>query len=185
MIVYLLGFMGAGKSYLGKQLAEYTGSAFVDLDDVLSAKAGMTIKQVFEKHGEAYFRDLESTMLKEISDNYMADEEGVLNGAKKEYVFIGCGGGTPCFNNNMEWMNQHGITVWLNPPVNVLYARLKLEKEHRPLLNGLDDHQLLLFIENKLAERKIIYELSIVELSGNSQTISNILKTINDAQNFL
>ena len=184
MIVYLLGFMGAGKSHLGKQLAEFAGSAFVDIDDLLSAKTGMTINQVFEKYGEDYFRDLETTMLKEISEKFISSEEKMETGQKNDYIFIGCGGGTPCFNNNMEWMNQHGITVWLNPPIDVLFSRLKLEKDHRPLLMGLDDNQLLRFIENKLEERKIFYELSKVEFKGNDLTISNILKTINDAQDF-
>ena len=185
MIVFLLGFMGAGKSYLGKQLALETGSDYIDLDDKLVHQTGMTIKEIFEKHGEDYFRNLETNLLHNISTELILREkkDGIIE--KKKYYFLGCGGGTPCFNNNMEWMNNHGLTVWLNPTVSTLFSRLRNEKDERPLLKGLDDDQLLAFIENKLAERIKFYELSVVVLDCKETTISTILKTINDAQSVL
>jgi shikimate kinase len=81
-------------------------------------------------------------------------------------------------------MNSHGLTVWLNPSVNILFSRLRNEKDQRPLLKELEDDQLLAFIENKLAERKKFYELSTIILNDNDVTLSKILKLVSDAQNF-
>ena len=185
MIVFLLGFMGAGKSHLGRLLSKETGSEYIDLDDVLVQQTGMTINQVFEKHGEEYFRELETNILHKISyELKLKENEGPITPNEK-YYFLGCGGGTPCFNNNMEWMNRHGITVWLNPSSIVLFSRLRNEKDARPLLKGLNDNELLKFIENKLAERKKNYEFSAVVINDHEINISNILKTISDAQNLL
>ncbi len=183
MIVFLLGFMGAGKSHLGRQLAIETGSEYFDLDNLLVEQTGMTINQVFEKHGEDYFRELETNMLHKISTELNLKEIKANSLKKEKYYFIGCGGGTPCFNNNMEWMNSQGLTVWLNPSVNVLFSRLRNEKDQRPLLKQLEDDQMITFIENKLAERKFFYELSTIVLNDNDITVSNILKLVSDAQN--
>jgi shikimate kinase len=183
MIVFLLGFMGAGKSHLGRQLAIETGSEYIDLDNLVVEQTGMTINQVFEEHGEGYFRELETKILHKISTELNSKEINADSLKKEKYYFIGCGGGTPCFNNNMEWMNNHGLTVWLNPSVNVLFSRLKNEKDQRPLLKQLEDDQLMIFIENKLEERKFFYELSAIVLNDNDTTISKILKLVSDAQN--
>jgi len=184
MIVFLLGFMGAGKSHLGRQLANETGSEYIDLDDVLVQETGMTINQVFEKYGETYFRELETNMLHKISNDLKLKQIEGVGSPNEKYSFIGCGGGTPCFNNNMEWMNKHGITVWLNPSVSVLFSRLRNEKDSRPLLKGLDDNELMKFIENKLADRNFFYDLSIVKLNESNYALSNILTIIKDAQSF-
>ena len=183
MIVFLLGFMGAGKSHLGNQLAVETDSEYIDLDNLVVEQTGMTINQVFEKHGEDYFRELETSILHKISTELNLKEIKTDSTNKKKYYFIGCGGGTPCFNNNMEWMNNHGLTVWLNPSVNILFSRLRNEKDQRPLLKELEDDQLLAFIENKLEERKKFYELSTIVLNDNDVTLSKILKLVSDAQN--
>jgi shikimate kinase len=184
MIVFLLGFMGAGKSHLGRQLAIETGSEYIDLDNLVEQQTGMTINQVFEQYGEGYFRELETNMLHKISTELNSKEINADSSKKEKFYFIGCGGGTPCFNNNMEWMNRHGLTIWLNPSVNVLFSRLRNEKDQRPLLKQLEDDQLMIFIENKLAERKKIYELSTIELNDNNVSLSKILKLVSDAQNF-
>lgn len=182
MIVFLLGFMGAGKSYLGRQLAQETGTKYLDLDEELVKHTGMTINQLFENYGEDHFRKLETELLHKVSNDLSFSN--IENNSKENYYFIGCGGGTPCFNNNMEWMNKHGITVWLNPSVIVLFSRLRNEQDERPLLKGLGDHELMTFIENKLAERRKFYELSIVKLNDANYSLSTILTNIKDAQKF-
>ena len=182
MIVFLLGFMGAGKSYLGRQLAKKTCSEFIDLDEELVKQTGMTINEIFERYGEDHFRKLETEMLHKISNDFKLREN--KDNTKESYCFLGCGGGTPCFNGNMEWMNKHGITVWLNPSVIVLFSRLRNEQDERPLLKGLGDHELMTFIENKLAERRKFYDLSIVKLNDVNYSLTNILTNIKDAQKF-
>jgi shikimate kinase len=182
MIVYLLGFMGAGKSYLGRQLAKETDSEYIDLDEVLVGQTGMSINEIFEKYGEDHFRKIETEVLYKISSDLKLREDE--NNGKENFYFLGCGGGTPCFNNNMEWMNKHGITVWLNPSVIVLFSRLRNEQDDRPLLKGLGEQELLTFIENKLAERRKYYDLSIVKLNDPYYSLSNILTIIKDAQKF-
>jgi shikimate kinase len=174
--------MGAGKSYLGIQLAKETGSEYIDLDEVLVRQSGMSINEIFEKHGEDHFRILETEVLHKISNDLKLREDE--NSGKENYYFLGCGGGTPCFNNNMEWMNKHGITVWLNPSVIVLFSRLRNEQDERPLIKGLGEQELLEFIENKLSERRKYYDLSIVKLNDANHTLSYILTLIKDAQKF-
>jgi shikimate kinase len=182
MIVFLLGFMGAGKSYLGKQLAKETGSEYIDLDEELVKHSGITINQIFEQYGEDHFRKLETEMLHKIS-NDLNHRDNETN-SKENYYFLGCGGGTPCFNNNMEWMNKNGITVWLNPSIIVLFSRLRNEQDDRPLIKGLGEYELITFIENKLAERRKFYDLSIVKLNDATYALSTILTIIKDAQKF-
>lgn len=143
MRLFLLGFMGCGKSYSGKRLAEGFGINFLDLDEYLEAKEGRTIREIFEAEGEDYFRIKEKECLQDM--------------AKKESTIISVGGGTPCFFDNMEWMNQHGVTIFLETPVEVLAKRLMQAMENRPLLKGFSKKELTEFIENKLKERNPFY----------------------------
>jgi len=181
MIVFLLGFMGAGKSYLGRQLAEASKADFIDLDDLLAAKMGMSINQIFEEKGEIFFRDLESQTLKEVTAAFISNDLKVGEAVSEKLHFISCGGGTPCYNNNMDWMNKHGKTVWLNPPKTVLFERLQSERSHRPLLKDLDDSQLMDFIEKKLAERDFFYDLSKLKIKETDFSVATILNSIINA----
>ncbi len=146
--IYLIGFMGSGKSFTGRRLAEALGLPFLDLDDYLEERAGRTIYRLFEEEGEAAFREMEAAALR-ATERFSA-------------AVIACGGGTPCFGDNMEWMNAHGMTIYLETPAALLVDRLLGEMDHRPLLRGLDRAGLRRYIEEKLEQRAPYYRRASV-----------------------
>jgi shikimate kinase len=171
MKIFLIGFMGSGKTYLGKQLASKLGFLFVDVDSVIENTEGVKIAQLFDSQGETYFRKIESDRLKAL--------------AKWDEVIVSTGGGAPCFHDNMDWMNTHGITVYLQTDPNLLLNRLKSETENRPLLRGKTDEELLDFIKNKIADRKPFYEKAKIIVAQNEdgdEIIFDILKKILDSR---
>lgn len=146
MRIYLVGFMGSGKSHTGRQLAQLLGYPFLDLDALIEERAGMDIPSIFAREGENGFRQRE--------------REALHSTRRLEEIIVACGGGAPCFFDNMEWMNQHGLTIYLEAPVPVLAQRLMPGREHRPLIAGLAEEDLPAFIEEKLANRDPIYRQS-------------------------
>lgn len=179
--------MGSGKSYLAKQLAELAHSTFIDLDQKIVEHEGLSISSIFENHGEQYFRSLESNLLRSITQDSSKTKLslGLNNEPKLKYTFIACGGGTPCFNDNMNWMNEHGLTVWINPPSEVLVERLEKEKTQRPLIATLDSDGLNHFIEEKLKEREVYYSKAKVTICDTLIPIEEIFKSIIHAQVFI
>lgn len=147
MIVFLVGFMGCGKSTKAKQLANKLNCPVIDLDAVIVENVGQSIADYFVEFGEVEFRKLESETLKTF--NY------------PETCVVATGGGLPCFFDHMEWMNENGKTVYLQMTPSQLASRLG-NREKRPLLKGMDDESLLDFIEMKLAERNPFYNKSNV-----------------------
>lgn len=143
MKIFLVGYMGCGKSTKAKQLANRWECPVIDLDAVIVEAQGKTIAEIFAEVGEAGFRKLENEFLK--SYDY------------PETCVVACGGGLPCFYDNMEWMNQNGITVYLQMQPSQLVSRLG-KREKRPLIAGMDDEQLLEFIKVKLVEREPFYK---------------------------
>ena len=143
---FLIGFMGSGKTYWGKIWAQNKGLNFFDLDEIVEQKEGRAIAAIFEKDGEDYFRKIETNALHIFSE--------------KDNCIIACGGGTACFNNNMQWMNDNGITVYLSASAPYILTRVKEEKAKRPLINKLNEAELLFFIEQKLKEREPFYKLA-------------------------
>ncbi len=141
--VFLIGFMGSGKTTLCNALTARTGLRSVDLDDFIENEAGMSIKEFFARYGEEQFRQLESRSL--------------ASAAASGFDIIACGGGTPCFNNNMELMNRLGKTVYLYVSDDILFSRLAVARYHRPLIASLDDDRLRRFISDKIAERSPFY----------------------------
>jgi shikimate kinase len=137
-----MGFMGSGKTTLGRALHSATGVDFVDLDDAIEQRAGMTIKQIFAQNGEAAFRELETQTLAE-----MASHSGI----------IACGGGTPCFGNNMRLMNSLGTTIWLQAPIDLLVERLINASAQRPLIAGMSRPQLHEYVEQTVEKRSPHY----------------------------
>jgi len=132
--IFLVGLPGAGKSTVGKFLAHEMVCSFVDLDLVIEQTAGMPVPEIFAKNGEAYFRLLEKAALRSLP---------------VEKSVVATGGGAPCFHGNMDWMNQHGITLFLNPPIDIILKRVEKQGD-RPLLAGNAREKLTLLAEERL-----------------------------------
>ncbi len=160
-IVFLVGFMGCGKTTLGRKLAKYLDYAFIDLDHQLEAKVGVTIAEYFAKFGEGSFRKLESEVLK--TTVYPAN------------AIVSTGGGLPCFFDNMDWMNRRGKTIYIQLSPKTLADRLEHEKHKRPVLNGRTEDELIAFIEQKLQERDPVYTQANIIASGIGITPEKVL----------
>lgn len=165
-IIFLIGFMGCGKTTLGRKLANRLGYDFMDLDHILEAQEGMTIAQYFAKHGEDSFRKLESEVLKKT--NY------------PEYAIVSTGGGLPCFFDNMDWMNAHGKTIYIKLSPKTLADRLEKEKEERPLLRQHHGEALVAFIADKLTEREPFYSKATIIADGLSLTAEKVEEMLKD-----
>ena len=135
--------MGAGKTTVGKALAKETGLQFYDLDWYIEGRMHKTVPQLFAERGEDGFRQVERTMLHEA--------------AEFEDVILSCGGGTPCFFDNMDYMNAQGDTVYLKASLEVLCAHLRMGKTRRPLLEGKTPEELLGFVTEQLERREQYY----------------------------
>ena len=167
MNIFLIGFMGSGKTHVGQQLAQTLGFDFIDLDDFLEEQEGETMSSIFESKGEAYFRKAEQKYLKLLG--------------KRTQTVIATGGGTPCFFDNMQWINQHGISIYLKPTIEVLVTRLQSEMSHRPILAGQTTNSLYQFIEDKLKNRAAFYEQAqhIISIQAyNQDVVSKLIKII-------
>ncbi len=136
--------MGAGKTTLGKALARNTRMEFFDLDWYIEDRFQKTIPDIFAESGEAGFRDIERSMLHEV--------------AEFENVIISCGGGTPCFFDNMDYLNRQGETIYLKARPEVLRAHLLMGKSVRPLIQGKSPEELVDFIKESLVKREPFYE---------------------------
>lgn len=141
--IFLIGYMGCGKSTLGRALGRVSGLEFIDLDHYIENRFHATVSELFASRGEEGFRLIEHSMLDEVS--------------RFSDVVVACGGGTPCFYDNMEIMNSRGLTVWLTTPVERLYERLQRNRSKRPILAGKSDSELRDFIVNALKEREPHY----------------------------
>jgi shikimate kinase len=135
--------MGAGKTTVGKALSKELGIPFYDLDWYIESRMHKTVPQIFAEKGEEGFRKIEYNLLREV--------------AEFENVIISCGGGTPCFYDNVDYMNKQGKTIYLKATPEVLYGHLKMGKTVRPLLVGKSKEELLDFITEQLAKREPFY----------------------------
>lgn len=156
--------MGCGKSFTGKMLAKQLQRSFIDLDEHIIEKAQMSINQIFAEFGERYFRELERTVLQ--ATQSLQD------------TIIATGGGAPCFFDNMDWMNQHGQTIFLNATPELLCKRLQKQRAHRPLLRHLSDEALQTFIEEKLGKRMPYYTKAHITLHLMGDDLSIVSKII-------
>jgi shikimate kinase len=150
--IYIIGFMGSGKTTAGKKLASLLGWSFIDLDKKIEEYTGKTIPEIFSQEGEDYFRSTETQLLRELKSSSDA--------------IISTGGGTPCHSDNMDFMLNTGLTLYLKMTPEQLRSRLLKSKTDRPLLKDLDPDGLLLFIEEKLAYREKWYERSDLTFDG-------------------
>lgn len=171
MKIVLLGYMSSGKSSVGKQLAKHLQIQFVDLDHYIETKLKMNISEIFQQKGEIFFRKIENECLKE-----------VLDSSEHENLVLALGGGTPCYYNNMELINQQENTTsfYLKQNIQTLLERLWEEKESRPLiahyqdLSGLEE-----FIRKHLFERQFFYLQAKHILDVSNINITQIIETIN------
>lgn len=144
MKFFLIGFMGAGKTTIGKYAARHNGLHFLDLDEYIEQKVGMDVRAIFREKGEEFFRQVERKSLEEVC---------AIEGLE---LLVSCGGGTPCFFDNMDLMNAHGHTIYLDMSAARLTDRLRNAKDKRPLLNSIDG-DLQVFVHKKLMERAKFY----------------------------
>lgn len=162
MKIFLIGFMGSGKTHWGRQLSAKLGLPFYDLDTVIVEKEGRTIAELFSEKGEEYFRYLEKDTLEEIVDY-------------QESFILSCGGGTPCFFNNIEFMKKNGKVIWLNTSIDALKQRLFKERTSRPLISEVNDEELRRYIVRKLSERRMYYQQADVTVSEESATLDELI----------
>jgi shikimate kinase len=165
MRVYLVGFMGSGKSTVGKKLAKQLEYNVIDLDRYIEAKLFKTIPEIFKEKGEESFRVLETKYLSEI--------------AQFENVVISTGGGTPCFNKNLEIMRDSGTVIYLELEQKALVSRLANSKrKDRPMLDNIGTLELNNFVENKMKERVQFYEKAHIKLNAMSIDIKLLAEKI-------
>jgi shikimate kinase len=163
MLIFLTGFMGAGKTTAGKKLASLLSYTFIDLDSQIEKETGLSVVELF-KSGEYKFREVEALVLR--------------NCAEMENAVISCGGGTPCFHENMLWMNGHGITVYIQLSIGALFHRLAASKQKRPLLVGKTDVELMEYITETLKEREYFYKQCHYTIKGENLDVDEMLKEI-------
>ena len=151
--IILIGYMGAGKTTIGKALSKELGVIFYDLDWYIESRMRKTVSEIFAERGEEGFRKIEYNMLHEV--------------AEFEDVIISCGGGTPCFFDNMDYLNQQGQVVYLKADPEVLYKHLMMAKTERPLIKGKSHDELLTFIREQLEKREPFYSKARYTLDVN------------------
>lgn len=166
-----MGYMGAGKTTLGKTLSKSLNLSFIDLDYYIERRYHKEIRQLFAEKGEDRFRDIERRMLHEV--------------AEFEDVLISTGGGTPCFFDNMQFMNQAGVSVYLKVSVDELAKRLELCKQTRPVLKNRSGEELKAFISESLKTRlpfyeqaQIIFDAEKMDTEDDIYTISKQLESL-------
>ena len=165
MRVYLIGFMGSGKSFWGRKLSAGMGFPFFDLDDEIVLQEKKPITEIFAEKGEEYFRMVEKDLLEKLTE-------------ANENMILSCGGGTPCFFGNIDFMKKMGKVVWLNTSTDVLVERLLREKKHRPLLRDIPDDDMKSFIVKKLHDRKLYYEQAHLALREETLSPEQIQKAV-------
>jgi len=166
MKLFLIGMMGTGKSHWAKKLSKKLKTGGFDLDYLVEFHEEKTVAEIFTEDGETYFRRSEAKILRWF-------------GEKKSFV-LATGGGTPCFHENMDWMNSHGITVWIDEPVQILTERLIPGKAHRPLIQNLSDLEIQQFLTGKLVERLPFYHQATYRLQGEAISDAGFAKIIKE-----
>jgi len=157
----LLGYMACGKTSVAKLIAKKSAFKYIDLDAYISLKERMSISDIFKSKGEIYFRKIESRYLEDILMH------------KNAYV-LAIGGGTPCYGQNMELINNHATSIFLSVSINTLVSRLKSEKKSRPLVANIKDSDLHEFVAKHLFERLPFYEKAQHVIDGSDKDTETI-----------
>lgn len=170
MKIFLTGYMGSGKSLVGKKLAAALNYDFLDLDDHIEILSSQTIHEIFEKKGELYFRNLETRVLKDVLE-------------ETANMVISLGGGTPCYGNNFDMIREaaNTKTVYLKASVENLTSRLFAEKLHRPVISHLETREALEeFIRKHLFERAFYYNQSEIIINVDQKTPEEIVRELSE-----
>lgn len=167
--IFLVGFMGSGKTHWGRIWAQEYAINFVDLDEVIEEATGKTIAATFEDLGEEHFREIEASALRSCAQ--LVDS------------IIACGGGTPCFFDNMHWMNEQGVTIYLKSQPQQILERVSGEEEKRPLFKRLNSAELLSFIEQKLLERNNFYQQAKYTVDSASLSADSLASILTQKDN--
>jgi shikimate kinase len=149
--IFLIGFMGSGKTYWGNHWSKRSGLPYFDIDEMVEEEQKKTIAKIFAEDGEDHFRDLETAALRRF--------------AEKGNAIVASGGGTPCYNDNISWMNNNGTSVYLRSSAENILKRLVSEKQKRPLIKNLQDDELLFYIKEKIKERELFYNRAKIILN--------------------
>lgn len=157
--------MGSGKTHWGKLLSAKLQLPFRDLDSLIVEKEQKSIADVFTEKGEEYFRYQEKQTLEELIN-------------EEESFVLSCGGGTPCFFNNIELMKKSGKVLWLNTSIDVLKERLLKERMSRPLIRDINEEELRRYIVRKLSERKLYYEQADAMVNEESITLEELIRSL-------
>ncbi|NMH26117.1 AAA family ATPase [Flavobacterium sp. SE-s27] len=164
--IVLIGYMGVGKTVLGKKISENLKLAYYDLDDFIEKKVNLSVEDIFKSKGEIYFRRIERDCFEELM---LKDESFVLS----------VGGGTPCYYENYKLLqDENVISVYLKASITMLVERLKTEKKTRPLVAQLTDEQLLEFVGKHLFERNFYYNKAKYTVEVDGKSISKISEEI-------
>jgi shikimate kinase len=162
--IVLIGFMGAGKTTVGRQLAEALNLPFVDSDEWIELREGLTVSKLFEEKGEAYFRAVEREFLEELKS--------------KEPSVVAVGGGLPCVDNNIKVLKELGLVIYLNVSLLTVLKRLKEEQLSRPLIAGVSGSDLHRFVEDLLSERVTFYKQADLFVPNESSSINKVVESI-------
>ena len=162
-MLYLIGFMGVGKTTIGKQIAAFNKVVFIDTDSQIEKETSKSIKEIFETDGEIAFRKLETDTIHSI------DRKAI----------IACGGGLPAHNNNIEYLKHKGTVIFLKASTETLIKRLEKNKNKRPLISKLTNDKLLEFIRKILKERRGTYKQADYTIETDNKTVKEVLREIN------
>jgi shikimate kinase len=169
--IFLIGMPGAGKTTIGRKLSTALQMPFIDLDEYIEAKHGQSVRQIFADKGESFFRQAEAAALREVANH----NEGAI---------VATGGGTPCFLNNMELMNEAGTTVFLKLTPEVIAERLMAHgREQRPLVAGKTPDEIRQFVTETLAKRLEFYQNAHITYQNPSRDISELCRMLRTLEN--
>ena len=161
-MIYLIGYMGSGKTTIGKHLSKKLNMPFIDTDKLIESESKKSINCIFHEFGEDYFRELEYKLIRR---------------NMKPHV-IACGGGLPIYNNNIEYINKNGVSIYLKCSIDILFNRLNNNLE-RPILKNLTDFDLIQKISTQLLEREKLYNNAKFKVNVSNKDIESILREIN------
>jgi shikimate kinase len=163
---FLTGYMGSGKTTAGKKLSAKLGYEFIDLDKYIEEEYQMSIPQIFSSKGENEFRAMEHNALKKL--------------VEKDNIVIACGGGTPCYYNNMELMNNHGNTVYLKMSADSLVSRLLAAKDVRPIIANKSEKELHDFVARQLEKREDFYHQAQYVVKGKDLNVDELVSFVKE-----